>query len=115
MTMSEARRVLEKADYELEIACRTLAATQVLRRGNPDMPDAAEASEAAATIRRLLDAKRTNYIRIDQTKTAAMLAICPTHCQACSQKNCLHRMSIRRLPAHEGGLGLCPNLKEELA
>ena len=35
-----------------------------------------------------------------------------THCPNCTKENCPHRNAFRRLPTIDGGLGLCPNLKE---
>lgn len=35
------------------------------------------------------------------------------YCPECSRKeNCIHHDAYRRLPEIDGGLGLCPNLKE---
>ena len=34
-------------------------------------------------------------------------------CIECNRKSCKHRDAYRRLPRVDGGLGLCPNLKEE--
>ena len=34
-------------------------------------------------------------------------------CQRCMKEDCIHRDAYRRLPEIDGGLGLCPNLKEE--
>lgn len=33
-------------------------------------------------------------------------------CTQCDKKDCVHRGAYRRVPRIEGGLGLCPNLKE---
>ena len=30
----------------------------------------------------------------------------------CDNKDCIHRGAFRRVPVVDGGLGLCPNLKE---
>lgn len=32
-------------------------------------------------------------------------------CTRCKKENCPHRKAFRRVPAIDGGLGLCPNLK----
>ena len=32
--------------------------------------------------------------------------------QRCMKEDCIHRDAYRRLPEIDGGLGLCPNLKE---
>lgn len=34
------------------------------------------------------------------------------YCPKCKKENCIHRDTYRRLPEVDGGLGLCPNLKE---
>lgn len=34
------------------------------------------------------------------------------YCSACEKEHCIHRESYRRVPMIDGGLGLCPNLKE---
>lgn len=34
-------------------------------------------------------------------------------CPECKRENCFHRDMYRRIPKIDGGLGLCPNLKEE--
>lgn len=33
-------------------------------------------------------------------------------CTQCSKEECIHRNAFRRVPETDGGLGLCPNLKE---
>ena len=33
-------------------------------------------------------------------------------CTECKREECLHRGAYRRMPVIDGGLGLCPNLKE---
>ena len=33
-------------------------------------------------------------------------------CTHCDKKDCIHRNAFRRVPVIDGGLGLCPNLKE---
>lgn len=33
-------------------------------------------------------------------------------CTQCNKENCIHREAFRRVPVIDGGLGLCPNLKE---
>lgn len=33
-------------------------------------------------------------------------------CTQCDNKDCIHRNAYRRVPRIDGGLGLCPNLKE---
>lgn len=33
-------------------------------------------------------------------------------CTECDKADCIHRDAYRRLPEIDGGLGLCPNLKE---
>ena len=33
-------------------------------------------------------------------------------CTQCSKTDCIHRNAFRRVPIIDGGLGLCPNLKE---
>ena len=33
-------------------------------------------------------------------------------CTQCDDKDCVHRNAFRRVPVIDGGLGLCPNLKE---
>ena len=33
-------------------------------------------------------------------------------CTQCDKKDCIHRNAYRRVPRIDGGLGLCPNLKE---
>ena len=33
-------------------------------------------------------------------------------CTHCGKKDCIHREAHRRIPRIDGGLGLCPNLKE---
>ena len=33
-------------------------------------------------------------------------------CSECDRENCIHRDAYRRLPEIDGGLGLCPRLKE---
>ncbi len=33
-------------------------------------------------------------------------------CTHCGKKDCIHREAYRRIPRIDGGLGLCPNLKE---
>lgn len=33
-------------------------------------------------------------------------------CTQCDNKDCIHRNAFRRVPVIDGGLGLCPNLKE---
>lgn len=33
-------------------------------------------------------------------------------CTNCNKKDCVHRGAYRRMPVIDGGLGLCPNLKE---
>ena len=38
-----------------------------------------------------------------------------THCSSCANRNCPHRWAFRRYPESMGGLGLCPNLREEEA
>ncbi len=35
------------------------------------------------------------------------------YCLDCNNKDCIHRDTYRRVPKIDGGLGLCPNLKEE--
>ncbi|GFI17436.1 hypothetical protein IMSAGC009_02607 [Lachnospiraceae bacterium] len=32
-------------------------------------------------------------------------------CTHCDKKDCVHRGAYRRVPCIDGGLGLCPNLK----
>ena len=34
------------------------------------------------------------------------------YCPECKRENCIHRDAHRRLPKIDGGLNLCPNLKE---
>jgi hypothetical protein len=34
------------------------------------------------------------------------------NCTHCDNKDCIHREAFRRVPVIDGGLGLCPNLKE---
>lgn len=34
------------------------------------------------------------------------------YCPDCKKDGCPHREAYRRVPAIDGGLGLCPNLKE---
>lgn len=34
-------------------------------------------------------------------------------CTECDNKDCIHRGCYRRVPEIDGGLGLCPNLKEQ--
>lgn len=34
------------------------------------------------------------------------------HCPDCTRMDCIHRDAFRRLPKVDGGLELCPNLKE---
>ncbi len=34
-------------------------------------------------------------------------------CGNCKKEGCPHREAYRRVPAVDGGLGLCPNLKAE--
>ena len=33
-------------------------------------------------------------------------------CDECRRENCIHRDCFRRIPVIDGGLGLCPNLRE---
>jgi len=33
-------------------------------------------------------------------------------CTRCDNKDCIHRNAYRRVPRIDGGLALCPNLKE---
>ena len=33
-------------------------------------------------------------------------------CTECKNEDCIHRGAYRRVPEIDGGLGLCPNLKE---
>ena len=33
------------------------------------------------------------------------------YCETCNNKKCIHRATFRRFPETDGGLGLCPNLK----
>lgn len=33
-------------------------------------------------------------------------------CTQCDKKDCIHRNAFRRVPVIDGGLGLCPNLKQ---
>lgn len=33
-------------------------------------------------------------------------------CTQCKRENCIHRGCFRRVPEIDGGLGLCPKLKE---
>ena len=33
-------------------------------------------------------------------------------CTQCSREGCPHRQAFRRVPVIDGGLGLCPNLKD---
>ena len=33
-------------------------------------------------------------------------------CTQCDKKDCIHREAFRRVLVIDGGLGLCPNLKE---
>jgi hypothetical protein len=33
-------------------------------------------------------------------------------CTCCDKKDCIHRNAFRRVPVIDGGLGLCPNLKQ---
>ena len=33
-------------------------------------------------------------------------------CTHCDKKDCIHRNAFRRVPGIDGGLGLCPNLKD---
>ena len=33
-------------------------------------------------------------------------------CTQCDKKDCIHREAFRRVPVIDGGLGLCPNLKQ---
>lgn len=33
------------------------------------------------------------------------------YCPDCKKENCPHRNAFRRVPAVDGGLSLCPNLK----
>ena len=33
-------------------------------------------------------------------------------CTECKKEDCIHRGAYRRVPEIDGGLGLCPNLKE---
>lgn len=35
-------------------------------------------------------------------------------CQKCNNKECLHRDAYRRVPRIDGGLGLCPNLSNNV-
>lgn len=34
------------------------------------------------------------------------------NCEKCKNENCIHKYAFRRLPEIDGGLGLCPRLKE---
>lgn len=34
-------------------------------------------------------------------------------CTNCKRENCIHRGAYRRVPKIDGGLGLCPKLKEK--
>ena len=34
------------------------------------------------------------------------------YCPDCDREGCPHREAFRRIPRIDGGLGLCPNLKE---
>lgn len=34
------------------------------------------------------------------------------YCPDCDKKDCKHREAYRRVPVIDGGLGLCPRLKE---
>lgn len=34
------------------------------------------------------------------------------YCPDCTVKNCIHHSAYRRIPVIDGGLGLCPRLKE---
>lgn len=34
------------------------------------------------------------------------------YCPECKKEECPHRESFRRLPEIDGGLGLCPNIRE---
>ena len=34
-------------------------------------------------------------------------------CTECKRENCPHRNTYRRVPEIDGGLGLCPNLKQK--
>ena len=36
------------------------------------------------------------------------------YCPECNNTNCVHREAFRRVPKIDGGLGLCPNLKNIL-
>lgn len=36
------------------------------------------------------------------------------YCPECDNENCIHRNCYRRVPEIDGGLALCPNLKEKL-
>lgn len=44
------------------------------------------------------------------TDTYTQLFVCD--CSEC-ERNCAHRNTFRRYPESMGGLGLCPNLREE--
>lgn len=33
-------------------------------------------------------------------------------CTQCDKKDCIHRNAFRRVPVIDGGLSLCPNLKQ---
>lgn len=35
------------------------------------------------------------------------------YCPECNKENCVHREAYRRFPKIDGGLGLCPRLKEK--
>ena len=35
------------------------------------------------------------------------------YCPDCDNPNCIHRNAYRRMPEIDGGLGLCPRLKEK--
>lgn len=54
--------------------------------------------------------KREDFLRMNYKMSYEEYKKC--YCPDCERENCIHRDAYRRLPEIDGGLSLCPNLKE---
>lgn len=54
---------------------------------------------------------REEFEKTDWRMSYEQYQLC--NCLKCDKANCIHRGAYRRVPEIDGGLGLCPNLKEK--
>ena len=58
----------------------------------------------------MCDVTRERFADMDYRCSYEEYVAC--YCPDCDAKDCKHRNAYRRIPVIDGGLGLCPRLKE---